>query len=144
MDVGLSMVNVGEYLRAFYLDSDRDNIIAYDIVNALSEFKRLTRASVIDIGNLTVDGHCFKVVYSRAANEGMHISVVNKEGKTIVRGSCIIMGFDTVNGRQTLRDLTDEEVDLIMDNMALMVVTPKDGKEYYNAYVLCNAVFSRD
>ena len=31
-----------------------------------------------------------------------------------------------------------------MDNMALMVVTPKDGKEYYNAYVLCNAVFSRD
>ena len=138
------MVNVGDYFRSFHIDSEKDNIIAYDIPNSLPEFKRLTRAEVINIGDISVEGMPFKIVYSHTSSEDMHITVVNIDGKTVFRGSVIVMGFDTVNGRDVLRDLTDEEVLLILDNIGLMLITPKDEKEPYNSYVLCNVVYSKD
>ena len=138
------MVNVGDYLRSFYIDTENDNIIAYDVCNALSTFKRMTGAKVINIGDITVEDKAFKIVYTHSSSSDVHISVVNTEGKTIFRGSVIVMGFDTINGRDVLRDLTDDEVDVIKRNLGLMVITGKEGKEPYNAYVLCNVVYSKD
>lgn len=79
------MVNVGDYLRSFYIDTENDNIIAYDVCNALSTFKRMTGAKVINIGDITVEDKAFKIVYSHSSNPDMHISVVNTEGKTVFK-----------------------------------------------------------
>lgn len=142
MNVGLSVANTGEYIKMLHMDSETDNVIAFEFEYSLKEFKRRTHADVIEIGTVSIEGMPFKTVYSRSVNNGIHITASDGDGKTVYRGSLLILGFDIIRGREMLRDLTNEEIMQILKNLALMTIRDDGGNEPYNSYVLCNVSVS--
>ena len=138
VDVGISMCNFGEYLMALVIDSEDDDLLIVEIPNTLRDMKRRTRSGLIEIGDITVDGKPFKCVYPSKVSDSVHISAIDKGGKTVYRGSIIILGVDKKNGKELLRGLTDEEIALLKQNIGLMRIAKKENDSAYNAYVLCN------
>ena len=84
----------------------------------------------------------FKTVYSKFVNNGIHITASDGDGKTIYRGSLLILGFDIIRGRETLRNLINEEIMQILKNLALMTIRDDGENNPYNSYVLCNVSVS--
>ncbi len=138
VDVGISMCNFGEYLMALVIDSEDDDLLIVEIPNTLRDMKRRTRSDLIEIGDITVNGKPFKCVYPSKASDSVHISAIDKGGKTVYRGSIIILGVDKKNGKELLRGLTNEEIALLKQNIGLMRIVKKENDSSYNAYVLCN------
>lgn len=140
VNVGISMTNIGQYLKGFYLNVADEEMGELEFPNTLRDMKSLTKAKCIDIGDIKVQGMPFKTIYSATANDNMRISAVNSDGKCIYRGNVLVVGFETdANGVERLRSLTEDELYLLMANTGLMFIDGKSsGGEQYNAYVLCN------
>jgi len=140
VNVGISMTNIGQYLKGFYLNVADEEMGEIEFPNTLRDMKSLTKAKCIDIGDIIVQGIHFKTIYSATANDNMRISAVNNDGKCIYRGNVLVIGFDVdANGTEILRSLTDMEMYVLMANTGLMFIDGKSSNgEQYNAYVLCN------
>ena len=138
VNVGLSMCNIGEYLIAMVLDSENEDLLIIDIPNTLRDMKRYTRSDLIEIGDIKVEGQPFKCIYPAKVSDSMHISAIDNNGKPVYRGSIIILASRKENGREILRGLDEEEVNLLKHNIGIMIINRKDGETSYNAYVLCN------
>lgn len=138
VDVGLSMCNIGEYLMAVVIDSENEDLLIIDIPNTLRDMKRYTRSDLIEIGDIKVEGHHFKCIYPAKVSDSMHISAVDSSGKTVYRGSIIILASSKDNGREMLRGLNDDEILLLKHNIEIIIIRGKEGETSYNSYVLCN------
>ena len=140
VDIEIRMTNIGEYLKGFYLNVTEEEMGAIEFPNTLRDMKALTKAKCIDIGDIRVQGMSFKTIYPATANDNMHISAVNSDGKCVYRGNILIVGSQKDKfGNETLRSLTEDELFLLMANTGLMFVDGKgSGGEQYNAYILCN------
>lgn len=141
VNVGIRMTNIGEYLRVFVIDVLKEEMGEQEMANTLKDMKYITGAKTIDIGDITVAGMPFKLIFSATVNDSMHISAVDGDGKPVFRGNIIAVGTEKLKGgTEVLRSLTDDEVFLLMANTGLMAIDSAENGGLYNAYVLCNVV----
>ena len=140
VNTGIKMNNIGEYLKVFVIDVAEEEMGVIEMPNTLKDMKRITHASCIEIGDISIGENRFKSIYATKTNEKIHISCADSKGKVIYRGNIIIVAYET-NGKgdETLCSLTDEEISVLMSNTGLMYINNKDGTEY-NSYVLCNVI----
>ena len=138
VNVGLSMCNIGEYLMAVVIDSENEDLLITEIPNSLRDMKRYTKSDIIEIGDIRVEGQHFKCIYPAKVSNSTRISAVNNSGKTVYRGSIIILASSKDNGREMLRGLDEGEICLLKHNIEIMMINRKEDNTSYNSYVLCN------
>ena len=139
VNVGIRMSNIGEFLRVFVVDVEKEEIKMIDMPNTLRDMKKLTKASCIEIGDIEVQGQAFKAVFGSKVKTNQHISCADVDGKVVYRGNVIVVAFETdAYGNETLSSLTDDDINLLLANTGMMFI--ENGDSPYNAYVLCNVI----
>ena len=140
VNVGIRMSNIGEYLRVFVVDVEKEEMYEMDMPNTLKDMKRLTGAGCIDIDDILIGDMQLKAIFGSTVNDKMHISCINPEGKTVYRGNIIIVASrKEPDGVEMLCGLNDEEIKALLYNTGLMTIDASGNTgEKYNAYVLCN------
>ena len=140
VNTGIKMTNIGEYLKVFIIDVEKEEVLVQDMPNTLKDMKRITHSNCIEIGDVTIRGQAFKMIYSSKVNDNQHISCVDENGTVNYRGNIIVVGCEVdVYGGETLASLVDDDINLLLGNTGLMFIENKDGGSY-NTYVLCNVI----
>ena len=140
VNTGIRMNNIGEYLTAFVIDVENEEMGPRDVANTLKDLKREIKTECIDVDEIVVDGMHFKAIFGANAKNNAHTSCVDKDGKVVYKGNVVVFGTNKdSHGNESFRSLTDAEMELLMCNTGLMTIDATgNGGQLYNAYVLCN------
>lgn len=139
VNTGIRMTNIGQFLKVFVIDAEKDEVGMIDMPNTLNDMRKTTGSNCVEIGDITIFGQPFKAIYSSKVNSGQHVSCADEKGKVVYRGNVIIVGVEKDSyGNEILADLTTDDYNLLIANVGLMFIHNKDKDTAYNAYVLCN------
>lgn len=143
MRLGICLRNIDETLRAFHIDTERDDAGEIAFTNNLNEMRRLTGATTVSILPAKVAGMGVWIVSRGDAREtdaqtvdNVKPSALGKGRSIVLRGSIVVVGAETDGDDELLRSLTDDELDRVKDRLALVDIGK--GQNRYNAYVLCD------
>lgn len=132
------MSNLNESMICFYIDSVNDFAGIEPFNNDLATMRRMIADDCVKITMRQIGGHRFRVISAnKSIDTDKKVSALDSNGETMYEGNIIILGDRvTKSGRPGVRSLSEEEKEILLENLGLMLVSEGDRTE--NAYCMCN------
>lgn len=132
------MSNLNESMTCFYIDTVKDYAGEEPFNNDLQTMRKMIGDNCIKVTMRIIGGHKFRIISANKSKDTANkVSALDKNGNEMFEGNLIILGDRvTKSGRPGLRTLSEEEKEILLDNLGLMLV--RDGDRSENAYCICN------
>lgn len=136
MRLGLCMRNVDECIRAYHVDVENDDVGEVSFTNNLNEMRNLVGTQVVSIRTADIGGRTLRIICSGEQVQNGKVSGLDGANKVVMHGNLVVTGCRTIDGEEVLSSLTEEEMRIVKDRIALVDIGASDNK--YNTYVLCD------
>ena len=127
-------------MKAFLLDAEnrQTRTVEVDDTDHLTEYYKLLNCEIVDITSRKIGGKYFDIV---ADDEGLMkenpiVSALDTEGQPALVGNLLFCNYDPETGEEV--SLTDEDIQLLRDNVRFAAVRDAEGNEKEYIIVMAN------
>ena len=127
-------------MKAFLLDAEnrQTRTVEVDDTDHLTEYYKLLNCEIVDITSRKIGGKYFDIV---ADDEGLMkenpiVSALDTEWQPALVGNLLFCNYDPETGEEV--SLTDEDIQLLRDNVRFAAVRDQEGNEKEYIIVMAN------